>query len=226
VSPETVAQVIPTRIHGRYLVRESLQASQPAPLLVGFHGYMESAEIQMERLAAIPGAHQWVLVAIQGLHRFYRGRTEDVVSSWMTRQDRELAIADNKAYVDAVVESVAQRFSATGPLVFAGFSQGVATAFRAGCTSQRAVSGLVVLGGDVPPELNQSALSRVSSVLLGRGERDEWYAESKRTLDIARLRESGVVLETPVLDAAHEWTTDFSRLAGAFLDQRLTEARP
>jgi hypothetical protein len=94
-------------------------------------------------------------------------------------------------------------------------------AFRAGCSSPRVVSGLLVLGGDIPPELDRSALSRLSSVLLGRGERDDWYTAEKWTPDVARLRESGVGLETPVLDAAHEWTTDFNRLAGAFLDRRL-----
>jgi len=222
MSPEILSHVIPTQIHGRYLVREAVRSSRAVPLLVGFHGYMENAEIQMKRLAAIPGADQWVLVSIQGLHRFYRSRTEDVVSSWMTRQDRDLAIADNKAYVDAVVQSVTQQFAATGPLVFAGFSQGVAMAFRAGCSSARVVSGLLVLGGDIPPELDRSALSRLSSVLLGRGERDDWYTAEKWTPDVARLRESGVVFETPVLDAAHEWTADFNRLAGAFLNRRLS----
>ena len=38
--------------------------------------------------------------SIQGLHRFYQRRTNEVIASWMTRQDRELAIADNLAYVD------------------------------------------------------------------------------------------------------------------------------
>ena len=44
----------------------------PLGLLVGFHGYMENAEMQMQRLEAIPGGLEWTLVSIQALHRFYR----------------------------------------------------------------------------------------------------------------------------------------------------------
>ena len=213
------AHVIQTPTHGRYLVREAANTG-PAPLLVGFHGYKETAEIQMERLGAIPGADRWVLVSIQGLNRFYSGRTEQVVANWMTRQDRELAIADNRVYVGAVVEAVAAAYHATGPLVFTGFSQGVAMAFRSACASTRCVSGVAVLGGDVPPDLDREALGRVGHVLLGRGERDEWYTGAKRAGDVARLDEARVNLDAPVLDAGHEWTADFSRTAGAFLDRR------
>jgi len=42
---------------------------------------------------------------VQGLHRFYRSRSEIVVASWMTKQDRELAIGDNIDYVRRAVES-------------------------------------------------------------------------------------------------------------------------
>src|SRR2546430_1406546 len=64
----------------------------PWPLLLGFHGYGEAAEAQLERLQSIPDAVRWLRVSVQALHRFYRGRTSDVVASWMTKQDRELAI--------------------------------------------------------------------------------------------------------------------------------------
>ena len=60
----------------------------------------------MQRLDDIPDAAAWTLVSIQGLHRFYRGRSEEVVASWMTREDRDLAIADNRAYVAAALEGV------------------------------------------------------------------------------------------------------------------------
>ena len=113
---------IQTPTHGRVLVREAPNA---AAVVVGFHGYTENAAIQMARLEALPGSERWTLVSIQGLHRFYRGRSEEVIASWMTRQDRELMIADNIAYVDRVIEA------AVPPgltVVTAGFSQGVLTA--------------------------------------------------------------------------------------------------
>src|SRR6476646_9254105 len=102
-------------------------------------------------MRAIPGAERWLLVAVQGLHRFYQRRTNEVVASWMTRQDRELAIADNLTYVADVVDEVAKEWPGATRLVFAGFSQGVAMAFRAACDSRRTVNGVMAVGGDVPP---------------------------------------------------------------------------
>src|SRR4029079_6253894 len=141
---------VPTMTHGRVLVRDARVAARKG-LLVGFHGYMESAKTQMDRLQAIPGGTDWTLVSIQGLHRFYRGRSDEVVASWMTREDRELAMADNLAYVAAALEQVPHDSSTR--LVYAGFSQGVAMAFRAAIRGAQPASAIVAIGGDVPPEL-------------------------------------------------------------------------
>jgi predicted esterase len=228
-----IAHAIQTPTHGRYLVRAPDQPG-PVPLLVGFHGYAEAAETQLDRLGSIPGADRWLLVSIQGLHRFYRRRSADVVSSWMTRQDRDLALADNAAYVSAVLDAVtavpaAGRDAVSAPVVFAGFSQGVAMAFRAACfllshkeqwrRLNRGIS-VIALGGDVPPELEREALAPLSSVLLGRGARDEWYTDAKWRSDTERLQRADVEVDAHELDAAHEWTADFSRAAGVFLDRR------
>ena len=112
---------------------------------------MENARTQMERLQAIPGAALWTLVSVQALHRFYRGRSEEVVASWMTSEDRDAAIADNIEYVDAALDAVPH-----GPatrIVYAGFSQGVAMAFRSAVRGRHGAAGVIGIGGDVPPEL-------------------------------------------------------------------------
>jgi predicted esterase len=218
------AHTIVTATHGRYLT-EPPKPGNPAGLLVGFHGYGEPAEMQLERLRSIPGSERWLLVSIQGLHRFYNRRSDEVVASWMTRQDRELAIADNLAFVNSVVDAVARDVPAAFPLVFAGFSQGVAMAFRAAGGCPRAVAGIIAAGGDVPPELDRGALARIPSALLARGQRDEWYSPAKWTGDQARLRDAGVDLHPVGFDGGHEWHADVSASAGVFL-QRLTRSGP
>src|SRR5215204_439337 len=90
---------IETPTHGRVLVRRA-RSHPAAGVLVGFHGYMENASIQMPRLIDIPGADNWTLVSVQALHRFYKGRSQEVVAGWMTREDRLDAIGDNIRYVD------------------------------------------------------------------------------------------------------------------------------
>jgi predicted esterase len=213
---EIERHVVPALTHGVTLVRPA-RAAASRGLLVGFHGYVETAAIQMERLAAVPGSSMWTLVSIEGLHRFYRGRTREVVASWMTREDRDLAIADNLAYVAAALEEVPH-----GPasrIVYAGFSQGVAMAFRAGLLGRDATSGIIAVGGDVPPELLADGSLRFPPVLLARGVRDDWFTGPKFDADVAALTARNVSIRSVQYDGAHEWNTEVAIEAGRFLEQ-------
>lgn len=214
-----IPRTIAATTHGRYLVVPPSNSEASSGLLVGFHGYAEPAGAAMERLQTIPDAAHWRLVAVQGLNRFYRGRSTDVVANWMTREDRDLAIADNVSYVSAVIDAALREWGNDGRLVLAGFSQGVAMAYRAAAASARAVSGVISLGGDVPPELDRSALARIPAALIGRGSRDDWYTDQKLGNDVARLRDAGVGVTVVSLDAGHEWTSAFSEAAADFLNR-------
>lgn len=211
---EATLHSVPTLTHGRVLVREARAATQKG-LLVGFHGYMETAQIQMDRLEAIPGSSAWTLVSIQGLHRFYRGRSEQVVASWMTREDRDEAIADNLAYVSAALEQVPHDNSTR--VVYAGFSQGVAMAFRAGLLGVARTVAIAAVGGDVPPELLTNAGLQFPPILLTRGERDEWLTQARFDGDIAAMAARGVALTAKVYDGGHEWNPEVSLAIGDFL---------
>ena len=193
-------RTVETTIHGRFLY----VAGAPERLLVGFHGYAENAEKHLGELRRLPGADDWSLVAVQGLRTFYAGRTGDIAANWMTSQDRELAIADNLAYVGKVLASLPK----PRKLVFVGFSQGAAMAFRA--AAHFPSDGVIALGGDVPPDVGQRDLP---PVLLARGTRDDWYTDDKMKADLAVL---GNV--TPfVFEGGHEFTDDFRAAAGQFL---------
>jgi predicted esterase len=151
------------------------------------------------------------------LHQFYRRQGAELAASWMTRQNREHSIADNIQYVASVVREVCEEYSTSGTLVFTGFSQGVAMAFRAAASSSAPVAGVIVCGADVPPELDTEQLQRIPSVLIGRGTRDEWYTSEKFEADKQRLRAADISVRTAILDAAHEWTRPFSEACAEFL---------
>jgi predicted esterase len=210
---------IATLIHGRFLVEAPADPTD-APLLVGFHGYGETAEKHMEELRKIPGAAQWVLCAVQALHPFYN-RTGEVIASWMTRLDRELAIADNVRYAASVVDELRRTLPLSGGLVFLGFSQGAAMAYRAAAASGHPCRGVVVLGGDVPPELESHDLAAFPPVLLGRGSSEEWYDAAKMEHDVELLRRKGVDIRPVVFTGGHEWTDEFRAAAGEFLREVL-----
>jgi predicted esterase len=214
--------LVPTTTHGRVLVRRP--AGNAVGLLAGFHGYAEDAATQLERLVAIPGTDRWLLVSIQALHRFYRGRSKDVVAGWMTHQDRDVAILDNLAYVDAAIERALQDVAtrATVPIVYAGFSQGVAMAFRAGLRGRQPTAGVIAVGGDVPPELREDPHARFPRTLLIRGTGDDWYTAAKLDADVAAIEARGGQVKSVVFDGGHEWTAAVSAVGGEFLSGLLS----
>ena len=189
-------------------------------MLVGFHGYAEDAEAQLERLSAIPESTRWLSVSIQALHPFYQRRTNRVVASWMTRQDRDAAIADNVVYVTKCIDSVAAEWPTIPKVVFAGFSQGVGMAFRAAVNATDNVAGVIAVGGDIPPELTPDALKRVSAALIARGTSDDWYTKEHFANDEQRLRQGSVSLRALTLNAGHEWSSDLIAAASQFLRER------
>ena len=204
-------------VHGRYLV-ETPDAENP-PLLVGFHGYGENAEKHLEELRRLPGASRWALCAVQALHPFYN-RANEVVANWMTRQDRERAVRDNQRYAGSVLAELRAELPGCDRWAFLGFSQGGAMAYRAAAASPPGARGVVVLGSDLPPEIAGPALAALPPVLLGRGDREEWYDEKKLAGDLERLRVAGVDVRPVAYAGGHEWTEEFLAAAGAFLAER------
>jgi predicted esterase len=109
--------------------------------------------------------------------------------------------------------------SVRSPVVFAGFSQGAAMAFRAACDSPGSVSAVVAVGGDVPPELVPAALALVKSAFLARGDGDEWYTHEKWIADETRLTAAGVGVRRFRHGAGHEWNAEVSAAVADFLAQ-------
>lgn len=221
-----IIHTIEARTHGRYLV-DRPAAPGLAPMLVGLHGYGESAEQMLANLRAVarpsPEAtktmHDWCLVSVQALHRYYT-RKQDVVASWMTRQDRELEIADNIEYVWSVVRAAERDHQVRRPLVFAGFSQGVAMAYRAAVAGD--CDGLIVLAGDVPPDVAPRA-STLPPILLGRGTADEWYTAAKAAADREVLGRAGARVSEHVFEGGHTWDPTFVARARLFLKTLLAQ---
>jgi predicted esterase len=225
----TMVRTLAARVHGTYLLVAPNAPDLPAggrggvPLLVGFHGYGENAERHLAELRRVPGSERWALAAVQALHPFYNSKTGEVVASWMTKHDREHAIADNVRWVSNVVTELRRELGggeAAGPLVYAGFSQGVAMAWRGAAAADHPCQGLVAVGGDVPPDLADRDLSPLR-VLIGRGTRDTWYDEDKMARDLALLTARGAQARPVLYEGGHEWTDEIRQAAGTFLAEIL-----
>ncbi len=205
-----------TEVHGRYVVRPHRAAGRAA-WFVGFHGQGQTADEFMTSLERVPRGTGWLAASVQGLNRYYTRRGQAIVAGWMTSQDRELAIADNVRWVDTVLDRLAAEFGAPRAIVFAGFSQGVAMAYRAALLGRRECAGIVACCGDVPPELKAGASRSWPRVLAATGARDEWYTPARLEADVAHLRTQRPDAEALVFDGGHEWSDALARAAGRLL---------
>ena len=215
----SLIRVARTETHGRYLVA---MPDHRRCTLVGFHGYQENASILLQVMRRIAGDRPIGLISIQGLHRFY-SRGGEVVASWMTKEDREHAIADNIAYVGKVLTTVAEEFGSTRPMIYAGFSQGVAMAFRAAAFVPRPCDGVIALAGDVPPDVAPLAAS-LPRTLLGRGDKDEFYPAGQAVKDLELLRTADVQVTEHIFAGGHEWSPAFIESSAAFVDKLIASA--
>jgi predicted esterase len=201
-----IARTLETAVHGRYLYEDR----GGERLLVGFHGYAETAEIHLAELEQIPGIERWSVASIQALHPFYT-RTGSIVASWMTKLDRDLAIADNISYVRRILASL----PTPRTLAFIGFSQGATMAARAAAYAGPA-AGLILLGGDIPPDIHDDPRATLPPLLLARGDRDDWYTDEKFKKDLSYL-EGKAPVTSCAFAGGHEWTDAFRGAAGKFL---------
>ena len=207
---------VETPTHGRVLYDDT--AGSAAGLLVVLHGYGQSAADAFADVGLIPGIERWRVVAPQALHRFYTRDQQKVVASWMTREDREKAIADNIEYVSRVIDCIG---SGGAPVVFTGFSQGASMAYRAALLGRHPAAAVIALGGDIPPEVRThtetgGATAPWPAVLIGAGVRDQWFSE-RLGGDLAFLTAHHITHEVIRFDGAHEWTTEFGAAAGRWL---------
>ena len=201
------AQSIVTPTHGRVLIREAASSVT----LAGFHGYAQAAEDMMDALQQIPGSEAWTLISVQALNRFYTRGDQKIVASWMTRQDREEAIADNIEYVDRALEKQ------SADVFVLGFSQGVAMAYRAALLGKRAAAGIIAIGGDIPPDVKHVPAEKWPRVLIAAGTKDQWYTADKIAADETFLKSHGVSYEIFRHDEGHEITAAVRDEAARFV---------
>ena len=138
-----------------------------------------------------------MLVSVQGLHRFYQRRTNEVIASWMTRQDRELAIADNLAYVEGVIDAASRddrpRAATVGVCgLLAGRRDGVFVprARRPAASTESSRSAATCRRRSTPPRSRASQ----TGARLSRRDATSGIRTTKFQHDITRLRESGVTV--------------------------------
>ncbi len=168
------------------------------------HGYGMTARgiLHWFRDAAAP--HR-VLVAPEGLSRFYQERhgIRTVGASWMTSDDRENEILDQRTYLNAVADAW---LAGRNRIELHGFSQGVSTACRWLVAGNRAVDRLVGWAGVIPPDLELEPLGARSGsgpIQLVVGARDSLVSPAQVAADRDRLEAAGIAAQLHQHDGGH-----------------------
>ena len=117
----------------------------------------------------------------------------------------------------AVVADVQRSHPAARRLIYVGFSQGASMAYRAAAHAGHPCAGVLVLGGDMPPDVADDPKAVLPPVLAARGVRDEWFTDAKLQRDVDRLRERGVSVRSVVFEGGHEWPDPIFAAASEYL---------
>ncbi|MEM1042248.1 MAG: esterase [Bacteroidota bacterium] len=186
------------------------------------HGYGQLAPYFLRSFRAVEAPHRLV-VAPEGLSRFYGVDHKYVGASWMTREAREDEIEDYVRLLDTVHTDVLTR--ARRPrvrLVALGFSQGGATVTRwlarSPMLGDPPADRLVLWGSVLPHDLDldeHGAWLRRVGLTLVVGDADTYATPERIAEQERRLREAQVPFESVRFDGEHRLDADVLRgLAG------------
>lgn len=171
------------------------------------HGYAQLASEFLENFRLLDNGSRLV-VAPEGLNHFYKkGFSGAVGATWMTRHCREDEIADNTAYLEALLNRYVSALSPDVRIVLLGFSQGTATVCRWILRYHPHFHDLVLWAGMPPEDLDYQAhkayLSDKNLYLL-YGSNDPFLTPDR----FAQLQEieahSGVDFEEKPFEGGHE----------------------
>jgi predicted esterase len=176
-------------------------------LLFACHGYGQLAGRFIYKFTEQLDGQTYV-VAPEGLSRFYLdGSYTDIGASWMTREDREQDIADNRAYLSALYTQTLQLLPADTQRVLFGFSQGCSTLTRWIAQEQPAFDALILWGGAFAEDMDYRGLRDYFSdkkIWLVHGDQDP-FVTPEQLEKLRRFTEAqGLVYHNHCFSGRHE----------------------
>jgi predicted esterase len=175
------------------------------------HGYGQLVEYFSRHFRALHAADPagTVIVAPEALSRFYlSGTSGRVGASWMTTADRLAEIADQVAYLNALLAHLLAACPPGVRVTVLGFSQGTATVSRwlAARTDGWRPHQLILWAGDFPADIATEAAQRLLRslpVILASGEQDEHVTPEKLVAQAEMLRRHGARVTTHSFEGKH-----------------------
>jgi predicted esterase len=154
------------------------------------HGY---AQLASEFLASFEciARDTFLVVAPEGLHRFYaRGTTDRVVASWMTKEDRADDIHDYVGFLDKTYKTVMRGLPKDVKITVLGFSQGAATVSRWAALGNSRIGELILYCGFFPPDLPPAGIPESIGLTVVTASDDKYISEEQEKFQLAAMRKT------------------------------------
>ena len=175
---------------GRYAILGNLDESTQH-ILIAFHGQGQLAKYFIQKFKGLQELGITV-IAPEGLHNYYlKGFSGRVGASWMTSENRLMAIDNYIGFLNSIYADVISKTSLDVKIHLLGFSQGAATVSRWVEQTSFNFEQVILWGGALSPDLDKGQINRRMS-----GKRlQQVIGKSDPFIDSKKIEESKLLIE-------------------------------
>jgi predicted esterase len=117
------------------------------------HGYGQLAEFFIRKFTPFDSEDRLILAPEGTNYQYLTGFHGKVGANWMTKHERETAIANNHRFLDLLLDSFLEKYTKVPKVHVLGFSQGAATATRWASRWNGQINTLVLWAGGFAHDL-------------------------------------------------------------------------
>ena len=172
-----------------------------------FHGYGQLAEFFIRKFLPFDSADR-VILAPEGTNYGYLKEFQGRVgANWMTKHEREVAIANNHRYLNLLLEQTLEKFEQLPKIHVLGFSQGAATSTRWASQWKGQIATLVLWAGgfaqDLSLDLGREKFEH-TELILAFGDQDKLIQEEHKVRQMALVQSLGKAIQVLTFPGGHE----------------------
>lgn len=153
---------------------------QEKEIFIALHGYGQLSEFFLRKLQPVFYEDRLIIVPEATNYAYLQGFSGRVGANWMTKHEREMAIANNNNYLNVLLKSFLLKYSNKPKIKVMGFSQGAATATRWVSQLDVPVDTLILWGGGFAHDLDLGKTSKnlqETKCFIALGDQDEFVTE-------------------------------------------------
>lgn len=184
---------------------------QEKELWLVFHGYGQLAEFFIRKFLPFDSSDR-IFLAPEGTNYGYLKEFQGRVgANWMTKHEREVAIANNHRYLNLLMEQTMEKFDQAPRIHVLGFSQGAATSTRWASQWSGKIETLVLWAGgfaqDLSLDLGKEKFEQ-TELILAFGDQDELIQEEHKKQQLELIKSLGKQPKVVNFAGGHELDAD------------------